>query len=230
MSAQSDPTDPISAPPPGGREPIFFLPPATKWLALAMIAIFAVEQLLGDDAWLWFFSHFAFISIVFWPPGAALPSPAAVHSLFTYAFLHADFTHLAMNAGFLLAFGTFVERAFGTARCLLVFVVCAVVAALAELSLHDGDVLALVGASGAVYGMTGAAVYLMFLMRRGAQRHGLLAFVLVIMGLNLLLGLTGLGDFLAGAQIGWKAHLAGFVVGWILAALLRRRRGAPGAV
>lgn len=203
------------------------LPPATKWLALAMIVVFAVEQLLGEDAWLWFFSHFAFVSIVFWPPGSDLPDFAALHSLVSYAFLHADLMHLAVNLGFFLAFGSFVERVFGSAVHLVIFVVCAVLAALAEFFLRAVEVQALVGASGAVYGMTGAGIYLMFLLRRGDQRRGLFAFVLALMGLNLVLGLTGLGDFLAGAQIGWKAHLAGFLAGILLAMLFSRGRLRP---
>ncbi len=227
MSAQPDPSYQPPPPPPAGREPIFLLPPVTKWLAIAMIAVFVVEQLLGERAWLWFFTHFAFVSVVFWPPGAELPSLAALPSLLTYAFLHADLMHLAINLGFFLAFGSFVERSFGTGPYLLIFAVCAVLAALAEFFLRDSELQALVGASGAGYGMTGAAVYLLFLVRRGAQRHGLLAFVLVLMAINLLLGLTGLGDFLAGAQIGWKAHLAGFAAGGLLAALLSRGRGTP---
>ena len=223
MSLEPDPVE--STPPPRPREPVFNLPPATKWLALAMIAAFAVEQLLEGDAWLWFFTHFAFVSVVFWPPGAELPSPGALHSLVSYAFLHNDLLHLAVNLGFLLAFGSFVERSFGTLRYLATFVICAGVAALAEFFLRDAEVQALIGASGAVYGMTGAAAYLMFLVGQGRQRRGLLVFVLVIMGLNLLLGATGLGDFLAGARIGWKAHAAGFAAGLLLAPLMSRGRG-----
>jgi len=130
-----------------------------------------------------------------------------------------------VNLGFLLAFGSFVERSFGTLRYLAIFVICAGVAALAEFLLRDAEQQALIGASGAVYGMTGAAAYLMFLVGQPSQRRGLLVFVLVIMGLNLLLGATGLGDLLAGARIGWKAHAAGFVAGLVLALLMRRGRG-----
>jgi len=204
---------------------MFNLPPATKWLALAMIAVFVVEQFLDQAAWMWFFTRFAFISVVFWHPGAALPNLFALHTLITYAFLHGSVMHLAVNLGFMLAFGSFVERAFGTTAYLLLFIVCAAAGALAEYFLREAQMQALVGASGAVYGMTGAAVYLMFLLGHAGQRRGLLVFVLVLMGINLLLGITGLGDFLAGAQIGWKAHAAGFVVGLALAFLMSRRRG-----
>jgi membrane associated rhomboid family serine protease len=218
MSLQPDPVD--LPPPPRRREPVFNLPPATMWLAVALIVAFAVERLLPGRAWQWFFSHFAFISVVFWPPGAALPRPAALHSLVTYAFLHGDLMHLGVNLGFLLAFGSFVERSFGTLSFLAIFVISSVAAALTEFFLRSAELQALIGASGAVYGMTGAAVFLMFLVGRPGQRRGLLIFVLVLMGLNLLMGLTGLGDLLAGARIGWKAHAAGFVAGLLLAPVL----------
>ncbi|MPZ11393.1 MAG: rhomboid family intramembrane serine protease, partial [Kiloniellaceae bacterium] len=85
--------------------------------------------------------------------------------------------------------------------------------------------LALIGASGAVYGMTGAAMRYMFAGGGAARRRGALVFVGVFLGLNLVLGVTGLGDFLAGAAIGWKAHAGGFLAGALLSFLLGGRPG-----
>ena len=47
----------------------------------------------------------------------------------------------------------------------------------------------------------------------------------VFLGLNLVFGITGLGDFLAGEAVGWKAHAGGFVAGTLLAVLLGGRPG-----
>ena len=76
--------------------------------------------------------------------------------------------------------------------------------------------------------MTGAAMRFMF-AGGGAERwRGALVFIGVFMGINLLLGATGLGDLLAGAAVGWKAHAAGFAVGVALSFLLAGPRGTGG--
>lgn len=202
---------------------MFNLPPATLWLTLAMLACFALENLLEGPAWTRFMSALAFVSTVFWPPGSDLPSLLALPSLVTYAFLHADFMHLALNLGFFLAFGSFVERHLGLVSYLLLFVLTAAIGALAEFWFRGAEPVALIGASGAVYGMTGAAMRFMFSGAQPGQRRSALAFVGVFMGLNLLFGISGLGDFLAGAQIGWKAHAGGFFAGAVLSFLLPHR-------
>src|SRR3546814_2316041 len=71
--------------------------------------------------------------------------------------------------------------------------------------------------------MTCAAMRFMFAGGGAARRRGALIFVGVFLGLNLLFGITGLGDFLAGAAIGWKAHAAGFLAGVALSFLLGGR-------
>jgi membrane associated rhomboid family serine protease len=223
MTPQPDPIE--APPPPAGREPMFNLPPGTLWLTVAMIAVFGLQSLLEGPAWTWLFSTFAFISTVFWPPGAEAPTLNGAMTLVTYAFLHGDFMHLALNLGFLLAFGSFVERHLGLARYLLLFVLTAVIGALTEYAFREAEPLALIGASGAVYGMTGAAMRYMFAGGGPQRRRGALVFVGVFMGINLLLGVTGLGDLLAGAAIGWKAHAGGFLAGALLSFLLGGRPG-----
>jgi len=220
--------------PPRGREPAFNLPPGTLGLALAMVLVFLLESLLEGPAWTWLLTTFAFISTVFWPPGVAGPSLQGVMTLVTHAFLHGGFMHLALNLGFLLAFGSFVERHLGLLRYLLLFAVTAAVGALTEFWFRGAEPVALIGASGAVYGMTGAAARFMFVgapaNRSGLdQRRRALVFVGVFLGLNLVFGITGLGDFLAGEAVGWKAHAGGFVAGALLAVLLGGRpRGSAG--
>jgi membrane associated rhomboid family serine protease len=221
MTPQPDPIE--APPPPAGREPMFNLPPGTLWLTVAMVAVFGLQSLLEGPAWTWLFSTFAFISTVFWPPGAEAPTLNGAMTLVTYAFLHGDFMHLALNLGFLLAFGSFVERHLGLARYLLLFVLTAVIGALTEYAFRAAEPLALIGASGAVYGMTGAAMRYMFAGGGAQRRRGALVFVGVFMGINLLLGATGLGDLLAGAAIGWKAHAGGFLAGALLSFLLGGR-------
>jgi len=237
MTPPPDPAEQSPPPPPpptSGHEPAFNLPPGTLWLALAMVLVFLLQSVLERPAWSWLLTNFAFISTVFWPPGSGAPTLQGVMTLVSHAFLHGSFMHLALNLGFLLAFGSFVERHLGLVRYLLLFAVTAAVGALTEFWFRGAEPVALIGASGAVYGMTGAAARFMFVgapaNQRGLdQRRRALVFVGVFLGLNLVLGITGLGDFLAGEAVGWKAHAGGFVAGALLAVLLGGRpRGSAG--
>jgi membrane associated rhomboid family serine protease len=205
---------------------MFNLPRGTLWLTVAMVAVFGLENILEGASWRWLFNTFAFISAVFWPQGAGVPTVQGVMTLVSYAFLHADFMHLALNLGFLLAFGSFVERHLGLVRYLLLFALTAAVGALTEFYFAGPEPVALIGASGAVYGMTGAAMRFMFAGGGSDQRRRALIFVLVFLGLNLVFGMTGLADFLAGASVGWKAHAGGFVAGALLSFLLGMPRRA----
>ena len=199
---------------------MFNLPRGTLWLILAIVAVFGLQNALEGASWRWLFTTFAFISQVFWPPGAGAPTAQGLMTLVSYAFLHADFMHLALNLGFLLAFGSFVERQLGLVRYLLLFALTAAAGALTEFYFAGPQPVALIGASGAVYGMTGAAMRFMFAGGGSDQRRRALIFVLVFLGLNLVFGMTGLADFLAGASVGWKAHAGGFVAGALLSFLL----------
>lgn len=225
MTPQLHPPEasPPAAPEFRPREPIFNLPPGTLWLALAMIAVFVLETLLEGPAWSRLLNTFAFVSTTFWPPAASLPTAQGVMTLVSHAFLHADLVHLALNLGFLLAFGSFVERHLGLVRYLALFALTAAAGALAEYAFAR-EPLALIGASGAVYGMTGAAMRFMFAGGGAERRRGALIFIGVFMGLNLLFGATGLGDLLAGASVGWKAHAGGFVAGALLSFLFAHSR------
>lgn len=57
--------------------------------------------------------------------------------LFSYMFLHANFTHLLLNMFGLWMFGRFVERVIGARRFLIFFLVCGVGAALVHLAYSE---------------------------------------------------------------------------------------------
>ena len=102
-------------------------------------------------------------------PGPAA-SAADVWTFVTYALLHADWMHLLFNSVWLLAFGTPLARRFGAARFLAFCAVTAAAGALAHLMTHFGQMVPMVGASGAISGtMSGA-------MRFAFQRGGPLRF------------------------------------------------------
>jgi membrane associated rhomboid family serine protease len=152
-------------------------------------------------------------------------------TLVTYAFLHAGWEHVIFNSLWLLVFGAPVMQRFGLPRFALFFALTAALAALCHAALNPRDVHVLLGASGAVSGLTAAALRFAFTssgfgpqsfhapappIREILRDRRVIVFMLVWFGLNLLAGfgmpLGGAG----GARIAWEAHVGGFLAGLAL--------------
>ena len=131
--------------------------------------------------------------------------------LVTTMFLHGNVIHLGMNMLFLWWIGAPVEEAIGRARYALLYVVSGLAGSAGALLLTDPDAIT-VGASGALFGILGAA----FVFER--QRNYVLGGgALTIIVLNLALTFT-----ISGISIG--GHLGG-LAGGALAALALSRLG-----
>ncbi|MEX1035277.1 MAG: rhomboid family intramembrane serine protease, partial [Sneathiella sp.] len=138
-------------------------------------------------------------------------------TLNSHMFLHHDWSHMILNAGMLLAFGSMVERRFGAVRYLVLYFLSGWLSAVAEyfIALPEADIT-LYGASGAVFGAMGATTIIL-LPRYGLR--GMMTLMAVLLGINIIIGATPLGTLLvgAGAEIAWIAHVAGFVAGFLIA-------------
>src|SRR4051794_16004152 len=149
------------------REPIFNVPSVVVATLAALALVHLVRTVLLSPAQ--DFSvllAFAFIPARYEASavGAMLPGGVAadVWTFVTYALLHGSWMHVAVNAVWLLPFGTAVARRFGAVRFILFFVVTAAAAALTHLATHAGEMLPMVGASGSISGMMAAAVRFVF--------------------------------------------------------------------
>jgi len=109
---------------------------------------------------------FAFIPARYDPAVIAQGVPggiaAQIWTFVSYALIHGDFTHLGVNAMWLLAFGSPVARRFGTLRFLIFFAVSAAAGAATYLVTHFGEVVPMVGASAAISGCMAAAIRFVF--------------------------------------------------------------------
>jgi membrane associated rhomboid family serine protease len=81
-------------------------------------------------------------------------------SIVSYMFLHADWVHLILDGFALWGVGTIMEREIGSAKFGIVFLASGVIAGLSHVVLNSGSTIALVGASGAVFG-TLATIFLL---------------------------------------------------------------------
>lgn len=133
------------------------IPPVTRYLLIANVVLFGLQQLFHD----WLVIHFAL-----WPLGgprlAAGPEgvPIAlgfeIWQLITYAFLHGSVTHLAFNMLALWMFGGQIEDLFGSRHFLVYYLTCVVGAAVAQLAViawFTGGFYPTLGASGGVFGL-----------------------------------------------------------------------------
>ena len=131
--------------------------------------------------------------------------------LVSHAFLHGGVLHLAINSYALLIFAPVLERYLGVSRFILLYLVSAVCGCLVAL-LVNMEFVALVGGSGALFGMLGAAIainirggrtLLDFLENHGTRQ------LIAIAVLNLLVGF-----FIP--VVSNSAHIGGFIAGFVL--------------
>ncbi|HWM83208.1 MAG TPA: rhomboid family intramembrane serine protease [Pseudolabrys sp.] len=226
------------------REPIFNIPASLLAVIAALVLVHVVRvYVLTEEQDLEVLLRFAFIPARYDPSSlaaAALPGGAAadIWTFVTYAFLHANATHLGFNILWLLPFGSAVARRFGATRFLMLLAVTAAGGALLHLLTHQGAPVPMIGASAAVSGAMAAAVRFVFqqggpisFWRGGGDEvyrvpalslagvfgdPRALGFLAAWFGTNLLFGLGSVP--LAGdeGQVAWQAHIGGFVTGLLL--------------
>ena len=203
---------------PSTQEPMFNAPVAALAVAVSMPVLFFFQERLPDM-------------------GAGMAfAPANLQDgrwggLFTSMLLHASWTHAIMNAVAAVAFGAPVARLFGDrigpTVFLLFYLACGVLATLGYGLIHWGANEPMVGASGAVFGLIGAATRL--LGGQGRVRplfdRRVLGMSLAWMAVNLVTGLIGYAPGAEGAQVAWEAHAVGFLVGLIAIGPLARMFG-----
>jgi membrane associated rhomboid family serine protease len=132
------------------------LPPVTRNLLIANIAVFLLQQVMGD----YLMVHFAL-----WPWGADQILKAAngadisvgfrFWQLLTYGFLHGSYLHIFSNMFGLFMFGRIIEPTIGSRNFTIYYFVCLVFAGITQMvvALYSHDIYPTLGASGGVFGV-----------------------------------------------------------------------------
>jgi membrane associated rhomboid family serine protease len=220
------------------QQPIFNAPGVVVWL---LVMLFAVHLLLwgvlpASE------SERLLLALAFIPARLAggagdLPGgdAAVLTSLVTHQFVHGSLTHLIVNAAWCLAFGSPIARRTDVWRFLAFFVLCGIAGALAYFAINGDAQVVMIGASGSISGLMGAAFRFVFRSAREVGASGLLhidraplmslsqtlrnrRILVIIVGwtaLNVLLGESAPG-LTEAAGIAWEAHLGGFYAGLLL--------------
>jgi membrane associated rhomboid family serine protease len=129
--------------------------------------------------------------------------------MLTSAFLHSQgfVLHIVLNMYMLWLFGQALEPLLGRVRFLAVYLLSAIGGSVGFLLLAPGQPVAVIGASGAIFGLFGG----LFVVQR--QRGGDVRQLLVLIVINAVLGFVVPG-------IAWQAHLGGLVTGALATAVI----------
>lgn len=213
------------------REPIFNVPASVLAVLGLLVCVHVVLSLLPERDAVRATLALAFIPARYVEFGTELPGGflAAVASFVTYQVVHADLTHLLVNAAWLLAFGSAVAMRIGGWRFLLFGTLCGVCGALAFLILEWGKPIPVVGASGAVSGLMAGAFRFLFaaMDERNVHSHQsvplmsvsemltnrrVLTVIIVWVVINFVIAALAPAVMSSGG-IAWQVHLGGFVAG-----------------
>lgn len=236
MAASEDPAQP---------QPFLRVPVSVLGLLAALAIVYAAEALAPPQTFLAIIGRFAFypsrysahfIATHGYDPGSVIDRAVPFLS---YIFLHGSLTHLLINCAWLLPFGAIVARRFGGPLFLLFFLVCGVAGAGAYLACNWGSNDPVVGASGAISGLTAAGFRIFRYPFVPESWDGpmdpiwsgrIILWSAIFVALNVVAGVTGLGAGPGPQVIAWQAHLGGYAAGLLLAGpFLKARNWMTGA-
>ena len=139
--------------------------------------------------------------------------------LISYMFIHADFEHLIGNMVALFLFGKLVEQRLGSLRMAIIYFGSGVGAGFLSMEiahkLHPESPRFAAGASGAVFGIMCAAVFLRIMGRKNAERKDMVIAIALVIGYAL---------YSAGGNVDIYGHIGGAIVGGILAFALNVKK------
>lgn len=190
----------------GGREQYQNLPVC----CIVLIGINAMIFLIGllsakAGAWLQEAGQFSAVYLLY---------DNGFYRLVTSAFLHADAEHLLNNMLLLYFCGEIVEKTLGRCRVLILYFGAAVFGNLlsAAYEISTGSFYTSIGASGAVFGLTGALLFLV-IVKKGAAANISIQRMLIALFLSLYSGFRS-------PYVNNAAHIGGLLSGFLLAFLL----------
>ena len=198
--------NPVEGPVDPSKERIINAPFLPVLIAVSMPVLYWFQERLADQG-----MAMAFRAADLWQ--------GRWSGLFTSMLLHGGWAHVAMNAVGALAFGApvarLLSRGIGPLAFIALYIASGVVAAFGYGVCHPESTANLVGASGAVFGLIGAATRLMGGHGRVLPllHPAVLKQAAVWMLVNLVVGVIGLAPGAGGASIAWEAHAFGFLFG-----------------
>ena len=219
--------------------PIFNVPSVIILIVMMCVAAFVVpEYLFSQSLFGAFYTYFAFIPEFF---GNAFWR--FCYTPITYSFMHGGIMHIAVNMMWLVIFGSPLANRIGAIRFGVFWCVCSIVAALAHFAMYPDSYSPMVGASGAISGLMGAAARYGFrqVSEQGYENRSEFAgpilsvtqslksrsvtiFLITWIIIDIITGLAYPSVSGEGSAIAWVAHIGGMVAGFFLIGIFDTRR------
>ena len=188
-----------------------YITPVNIVLVILNIVVFFVLDVMGDtQSSMFMFEH-----------GAMYPYAVLVdeqwYRLLTSAFLHFGINHLVNNMIMLVCLGSYLERAIGAVKYAIFYFVAAVGSSLISMAymLRSDNIAVSGGASGVVFGIIGALLYLV-IRNKGRFEDLTMKRFLIMIALSLYYGFATTG-------VDNAAHVGGLLVGFVMGLILYRK-------
>ena len=178
------------------------------------IIIYIILDIMGDvDSAQFLYEH-----------GGAYPDGLfkehEVYRLFTSMFMHSGIRHIGSNMLVLFFIGDNLERAVGKIKYPIIYLGSGLIAGIVSqvyYYLSGRYYVVCVGASGAIFGVIGALIWIL-IVNKGRLEDLSLRRMLIYVFLSIVLGLSS-------TNVSMSAHIGGLIGGFCLATLLYRKRG-----
>jgi len=200
-------------------------PVVTRLLIAANVLVFLHQAGLGHYGGEAFIRTYGLV-----PRRVHLDRVDTLSPLVTSMFLHGGWLHLLGNMLYLHIFGDNVEDRLGHVRYLAFYLTTGIVAGIAQVTINPHSALPMVGASGAIAGVTGA-YFLFFPRARVVTLVPIFIFLQIVelpavffllfwFAFQLLLWIGSLGTDTAMGGVAFWAHVGGFLGGMVLGPML----------
>jgi membrane associated rhomboid family serine protease len=187
-------------------------PTATITLIVINVIVFLVE-IGGGSGLVTGVSGSVYTNGALWGP--AVHFNQEYYRLITYSFLHAGILHIGLNLYFLYYIGRILEPAIGKTKFVSIYFASALAGAFGALLITPNSPT--VGASGAIFGLLGAAFITQHLRGLDPMRSGIGALIVINLVLSFLITGISIGGHIGGL-------VGGLAAGFMVEHLERRQR------
>lgn len=201
---------------------LFLNRPVVKWLVVVNLVLFPIGLYLSEGT---NFTRLALVPEIFFERLDNFQLVLAALDLFRYQFIHENFDHIMFNMIFLVTMGVALEYRLGTRRFLVLYFASGTVAGLVFVATAP-PLVAMIGASGSIAGVMGAALVLTreqplvgpfagFTVKAVHVLLSWFAWQVYLLHVSVSTGNVQAGEFVL--------HVSGFITGFALALLWQRQ-------